>query len=314
MFKLIHRTARAIIVFTFASLIIFILAIAWFGFGVHIDSRTIDTRISFWMEHAWATGVQYDFTDLTSKVKDYGITDLYFHVGPLSETGDLSSDLNIPTAQLTALPTNNYAWLGQVRSKIDLDNSEVRAELVESAKWTLGQGFDAIHLDIEPVRSDDEGFYSLLEELRLALPETPISVAMDEWQPHYLSRLLSWSTDTPIESYWTKNQVKRVAELADQIVVMTYDTNFHDPNLYEWWVEQQTIAISQFLPNDTELFIGIPSYDEGESIDPEAENLQTGLTGFNRAVQNLRSNSDQITGVAIYAYWEMDEDEWNLLK
>lgn len=314
MFSKVQKIIRILIVFVFSFFTLFFLSIVWFVFGIHSDSRTLQASSAFWMEHSWSRGTENDFYFLREQIKDTNTTDLYFHVGPLGPNGELAEDLKIFVPGLDALDTTNYAWIGQVRSKIDLDDPEVRQGIIDSSKWILTQGFDGIHVDIEPVFADDEGFYLLLEELRVQIPDTKISVAMDEWQPDLLSKLLGWVVKEEIKSYWKTKQIKRVAEQVDQLVVMTYDTRFRDPSLYKWWVEQQTIALSQIVPDGLELFIGIPAYEEGAGIDPNAENVGTGLRGFNRGVRNIRSDIDKITGVAIYSYWEMDNSEWALIE
>lgn len=312
MFRLINRIVRTLIVFTIGSFILLFSAFAWFVVGIHSDSQLTTPRLAFWMEHDWVTGTSKDFYYLAEKVKEYGVTDLYFHVGPIESDGSLASDLNIFTPGFEALGTTNYAWIGQVRSQIDLDDPEVRAQIIKASQWVLDQGFDGIHVDIEPVKHEDTSFVDLLVEMKEELPETTkISVAMDEWQPHMLSIMLGNYLDQKIESYWTSDQVRAVSEYVDQIVVMTYDTKFSDGALYSWWVEQQTIALSKLIPEEgVELFIGIPSYETGEGIDPEAENVETGVRGFYQGLTNLRSKWEKISGIAIYSYWEMDSDEW----
>lgn len=288
------------------------LLIAYFFFGFHSNTELSKPRLAFWMEHAWASDTR-DFALLADRVKDLNITDLYFHVGPLSEDGSLADDLHF-ISSFQNLDTTNYAWIGQLRSEIDLDSQNVRSRIVESSRWIVSQGFDGIHLNIEPVRHGDTAFFELLKELDAALPEAKISIATDEWQPHFISRIIANIFNTNIQSYWQADQIKTAAEYVDQIVVMTYDTGFKDPDLYSWWVEQQTISLSSILPEGKELFIGIPSYDEGSNIDPNAENIETGLKGFEKGVQNYRSNPENITGLAIYPYWTMDDAEWESLK
>ncbi len=312
MFVASQKIARTLIVLVSAFFTIFFLAAAWFVFGVHKESRFTPPQLSFWMEHAWSEGTLKDFSLLHSQLQKVNASDLYFHVGPLSPEGQLADDLNIFKPGMDALDTENYAWIGQVRSEIDLENPEVRQGIINSSKWLMTQGFDGIHVDIEPVRPDDEAFYLLLEEMRLALPGVKLSVAMDEWQPHAISQIVATLFERKIESYWHSEQVRRVAASVDQMVVMTYDTTFHDPALYTWWVEQQTIALSKTLPEGKELYIGIPAYEEG--VDPLAENIRTGLEGYARGLTNLRSKAGKITGVAVYPYWELDDEEWNLLE
>lgn len=313
MFKIIQRFARAIIIATAISFTAIFFLLAWFLYGFHLQSRQIETGIAFWLPHSFAT-VDADFKSLTTDITNLPVTNLYFHVGPLSKTGLLASDLSINKEQLDSLTTQNFAWIGAVRSQINLEDPLVRAQIIESAKWTIAQGFDGIHLDIEPIHANDEAFFTLLAELRDALPNAKIGIAMDEWQPHFLTKKIAQFLSTSIESYWTSEQVKRTANFVDQIIVMTYDTGFHDPALYEWWVEAQTIALSNIIPNEVELFIGIPAYKSGASFDPIAENLSTGISGFTRAVTNIRSNIKNVDGVAIYPYWEMTDSDFEILN
>ncbi len=306
MFIRTQKILRKIIILTTSFFTILFLSISWFVFGIHID-REFTPRIAFWMEHDWSS-INKDFGALKEQVDELHITDLFFHVGPLNPDGSLADDLKIFTEGLDALGTTNYAWVGSIRSKINLDDEKVRTKIILSSKWLLGKGFNGIHLDIEPVQKDDTAFITLLEEMRAALPETKISVATDEWQPDLLSRF------SGSESYWTSSQFKEVAKYADQIVVMTYDTGFKDPRLYEWWVEQQTIATSNLVPEDVELFIGIPTYSEGKSFDPAVENVTTGISGFLRGYSNIRTDTKKVNGIAVYSYWETDASEFQTLK
>lgn len=304
---------RSLIVLLLGSFTLFFLGMAWFVIGVHSADRTVDTRLAFWMEHDWASGQTVDFTKLIRQMDGLPVTDLYFHVGPIDEDGSLADDLNIPTAELNVLSTTNYAWVGQVRARIDLDNPAVQNAIVDSAGFLLSQGFDGIHLNIEPVRADDAAFFELVSALRSSYPDMKLSLSMDQWQPHNFTQFVAWLIDNSIDSYWTSAQVKRVLEDVDQLVVMTYDTKLTDGRLYTWWVEQQTVALSRHMDDSTELFIGIPSYEEGAAIDPEAENLHTGCAGYWNGVRNVRSRLQSLAGIAVYSYWEMDDDEWELL-
>jgi hypothetical protein len=175
------------------------------------------------------------------------------------------------------------------------------------------QGFDGVHLNIEPVERDDADFVKLVQELREALPVGKISIAMDEWQPALLSQWTAQLLGVSIQSYWSTAQIDSITPFIDELVVMTYDTGFHDPKLYEWWVEQQTIALSKIVPSTVTVRVGIPTYQEGASIDPATENLKTGLDGFTRGVQNIRSDLTRLSGIAIYPYWEMGTADWQTL-
>lgn len=312
MFKAAQKIARSLIILTVGTFLAVSFVLVWFVYGIHSESRPATVSLAFWMDHDWSSSSS-DFLKLEDEIQRYHIEELYFHVGPLSTSGQLATDLSIPTEKLRALGTTNYAWIGQKRSEIDLDNPTVRAQIIKSSMWVLSQGFDGIHLDIEPVKADDPGFLALLKELRTSASTTKISVAMDEWQPEFLSNWVADLADVSIQSYWSSSQIAAITPYIDELVVMTYDTGFHDPALYTWWVEQQTIAVSNLVPDTVQVRIGIPSYTEGISIDPAAENLSTGLAGFQRGVQNVRSNLSRLSGIAIYPYWEMDSADWDLL-
>ncbi len=312
MFKATQKTLRSLILFFVVFFTGFFSAVIWFWFGIHLEKEHT-TRLAFWLPHDFSTGAQNPST-LLAQFQDLPVTDLYFHVGPIQPDGSLASDLHFQASTFTTLPSTDYAWLGQIRSTIDLDSPTVRAKIVDSATWLIDQGFEGIHLDIEPVREDDTAFLTLLQELKTALPTTPLSVAMDEWQPDQLTQWVANYFDVAIESYWSTEQVQSVLPFIDQLVVMTYDTGFKDPDLYSWWVEQQTVALSNRVGSDVELFIGIPCYDEGAHFDPKAENLNSALLGYERGVENLRTQTEAVTGLAVYPYWKMDTAEWTSLK
>lgn len=298
----------------FAALGLFVFFLNWYSSGLYSQEKAQEPELAFWMEHAWHTVAPPDIDELKKRIDEHGIDTLYFHVGPLGEQGQLPEDLMVQTELLNQLPTENHAWIGQIRDKIELDNPDVRTTIVSESSQLLEQGFDGIHIDIEPVRAHDEAFLLLVAELRAAHPETQISIAMDEWQPYWIGRILNWAFDINLDSDWNTKQVQVLASLVDQMVVMTYDTQFKDPLLYQWWVEQQTIFLSRIVPKGTELYIGVPSYHSGLAIDPTVENVQTGINGFQQGRYNIRSMGKKVTGLAIYSYWEMQEHEWALLK
>ncbi len=60
-----------------------------------------------------------------------------------------------------------YAWIGQLRGKINLEVSDVRRNIVNMTMiFTKMMGMDGVHIDIEPVWDGDKDFIKLLAELR----------------------------------------------------------------------------------------------------------------------------------------------------
>ncbi len=318
MFKTAQKTARLLILLSTLLFTGFFCGMVYFIFGLHREVP-VPFKVAFWMEHDFSTGVKSVATELTTTLSEFEQSpfspDLFIHAGPLNSDGSLPGDLKVPQNLGDLHEGTIYAWLGQIRSKIDLENPTVRAGIVDSAGVLLKEGFEGIHLDIEPIPRDDTAFITLLQELRLRYPDTLISVAMDEWQPHGLSQWVANLYGVAIESYWSTEQVESVLPYIDQLVVMTYDTGFNDERVYEWWVEQQSIALSQIMEGtEVELLLGIPTYSQGVRFNPDAENISSGLTGYLRGVTNVRSVTEVIGGVAIYPYWETSDEEWKILK
>ena len=219
---------------------------------------------------------------------------------------------------------NYQAWLGQIRSKIDLSDEEVRKNIgKEVLILTQFVGFDGIHYDIEPVWDGDEDFIELLAETRDVLGEDyEMSVALAE----YIPGVFLWFFEDVFElkNYNTEVNYQNVAQYADQIAVMVYDTSIKQPWLYRWLVSEQTIRLSRLLEG-TELFVGIPAYDyyddefiqaevAREWFDPEVENVENGLRGIVKGLNNLRSKGENFARVAIYPYWQIEDEEPGLYE
>lgn len=276
-----------------------------------------------WIKHAWVGNEQDQsvIEDLALKLAKYDIKYAYIHTGPFDSDGTVPDERYAHAQEFLEILTNKnpdivpLAWLGQLRSELEIDSPEIRQNITDLCQKLLTEtGFQGIHYDIEPIASDDEAFLDLLSETKESLGENSfISVATDEWQPKLISDIVGTIIDQEITSYWETQYFQRTAEIADQIVVMTYDTSLKDPEHYEWLVEQEIIYLTQYLADyDVELLIGIPTYeDDKESFDPEVENMETGLNGVIQGLNNKRTVVETFTGVAIYANWETESSEWS---
>ena len=308
--------------------VIIALILAWyFLIGPHgnLEGKDFNQDLNgLWIKHAWVGSGQESsvIEDLALKLAKYDIKYVYIHSGPLDSDGTVPEERYEFAQQFISVLTEKnpdivpLAWLGQLRSEIDLDDPEIRANVVKTATKMTEAGFAGVHYDIEPVPHEDTAFLSLLEETRDALVDKFISVATDEWQPSLISDVVGAILEEDIKSYWETEYFQETAQIADQIVVMTYDTSLSEPANYEWLVEQQVIYLTQALaPYGAELLIGIPTYeDDKESFDPEVENMETGLKGVIQGLNNKRTTVDTFTGVAIYANWETDESEWDIYE
>lgn len=281
-----------------------------------------------WIGHKWVAADMSDreISDLVANLEAHQVDTVFMHVGPINEDGTIEPEvykfaLNfLNRARSFSKKINYQAWLGQVRSKIDLSDEKVRHNLTNQV-MVLSEfvGFDGIHFDIEPVWDGDSDFIKLLEESRGAMAEMKkLSVAL----PELIPEVLIWYTKNlrDYTNYNSEVNYKNVAKYADQIVAMVYDTSLKKPWLYRWLVSEQTIRLSRLL-DGRELFVALPAYDyfDDEFIDqevaknwfdPEVENVKNGLLGVIKGLNNSRSEEETFAGVAIYPYWQIDEEEW----
>ena len=271
-----------------------------------------------WIGHKWADTQMSDIQiqSLVNDLKKHQIDTVFVHVGPLKEDGTIDPETYkysvnfIDRARVFDEDIQYQAWLGQVRSKIDLGDPDVRHN-VANVSMIMSQmvGFDGVHFDIEPVWDGDLDFILTLKESKEMMPAgKKISVALAE----YIPGSFIWFTQNirPLENYNSEVNYENVADYADQIVVMVYDLDIADDWKYQWLVQEETIRVTDLLP-DKEVFIAIPSYEEvKEGFNPKVENVKNGLIGIIKGLNNFRSNENSFAGVAIYPYWEIDEDEW----
>lgn len=273
---------------------------------------------AIWIGHEWVGDYKSDseIQALATNLQKYQFHTVFVHVGPLKEDGKIDPETHkysidfVEKFKKFNKDIELQAWLGQVRGKIDLGDVETRHNVVNQA-MIMAQlvGFDGVHFDIEPVWDKDLDFIQLLKESRETLSEDKsISVALAEFIPESLI----WMLDGVYEfkNYNSQVNYKNVAQYADQIVVMVYDTGINSEKMYKWLVQEQTIWLSSLLKGK-ELFVGIPAYDEEKKgFNPKVENVKNGLHGIINGLNNLRSNEETFAGVAIYPYWEIDEEEW----
>lgn len=332
---MLHRILRTVFVLLLTLLPISIGLLWYFLVGFHapLEGNPYNRgQNAIWLDHQWVDTVHPEETlkTLGETLLSHDIRYIYVHTGPFESDGTLSKNRYFRARMLLKTLHGHfpslkwYAWLGQLRSKVDLNNEQVRTNMVEAAQTLIQTiGFDGIHYNIEPSGAEDTGFMALLKQTREALPDTPISLATDEWQPKWLSEWVSDYFEVPIVSYWSTEDFKAVVPYIDQIVVMGYDTSLSSEEWYRWFLEQQVIHLTKIAAKGArqadegiEVLIGIPAYEKGQegAFDPAVENIENGLLGILQGLTNWRSRPEAFTGVAIYPYWEMEEEEWEVYE
>lgn len=320
-----QRFLRILFIICFALPILGVALLAYLLVGFHetaAPGQFNKAENGIWMAHTWVedTHSPSELYAVGEGLQSHDMRHIYVHTGPLESGGTIPEDRYKEATNFLEYMQENfpnltwYAWLGQIRSQIDLDNEQVRSQVTATARHlTETVGFDGIHYDIEPLRSNDDGFINLLRETRLTIPESELSIATDEWQPRYLTEKMANLLNIEIISYWSGPDFKAAAQYVDQIVVMGYDTWLPTGEWYRWFLEQQVIYLTYILRNsETDLLIGLPSYDGNpdQGSDPAIENIENGLLGIIQGLTNTRSRIENFTGIAIYAEWEMDDNEW----
>lgn len=314
MFRLWRVTTFGVFFLAFLLFWIFVIGISSDLPGSYFNTG----HNAVWIGHKWVGEPKSDaeIQELVSDLKKHQIDTVFVHSGPFLPDGNIEPEtykyaINfVETAKKFDPEIKYQAWLGQLRGKIDLSLPEVRHNVAKQC-MILGQlvGFDGIHMDIEPVWDGDMDFISTLEECHAILPEDKVfSVALAEFIPESFL----WLVKNVKEYYNYNSEVnyKNVAEYADQIVVMTYDTSISSDWKYRWLVKEQTIRVTNLLKGK-EVFIGIPAYEGEEGVfNSEVENVKNGLLGIIEGLNNFRSEKENFAGVAIYSYWELDDDEW----
>ena len=164
-----------------------------------------------------------------------------------------------------------------------------------------------IHINIEPMPSGNNDFLILLGELRQAVPDSTI-LSVAAFPPPSL-----WHQFSNV--HWGESYFRQVSERVDQLAVTMYDTAIKWPKLYQRLMSGWTSDVLAW-GEDSKVLLGIPVYDDsgvGYHF-PEVENLQNALLGIHAGLASFEELPTSYSGVAIYCEWEMDDQEWQLLK
>ncbi len=201
-------------------------------------------------------------------------------------------------------------WIGGV---LDVHcapgSAQWRANFVSSAVDLLQKHprLAGVQLNIEPMPSGNSDFLTLLDELREAMPAGRIlSVAAypppTKWHPFP-------------EVHWDESYFRQVAQRADQLAPMMYDTALRLPKLYQYLMSAWTSEVLDWS-GDAQVLLGVPVYDDAgvRYHLPHVENLQNALLGIHAGLSRTRSLPANYAGVAIYCEWEMDQQEWDYFR
>ncbi|MEU3730701.1 glycosyl hydrolase family 18 protein [Streptomyces sp. NPDC033538] len=320
----VRRTVLAVLIVLLLPLLTAETALRVNYMGDPADGTYTRNRDAMWLGHAWVDG-RKDDADLAAfarRVKTTGIRDLYVHTGPMEHDGTLPESL-YPRARWLIdavhreLPgVRVQAFLGDVLATesadgMRLERAATRAAVVRSAGQVLDVGYDGVHLDLEPMRSGDRNYLSLLDDLRetTRAQDARLSVAAHQIDPlPALHSVFGVFTENP--KWWSQEFFGQVARRVDQIAVMTYDTAQPLEGTYGGYVAQQTSLALEVTPPTTHLLIGLPFYHES-NFDHwgHAETVAAAVRGARLGLS--RTDADrELFGVAPYIDFAATETNW----
>jgi hypothetical protein len=278
-------------------------------------------RNATWLEHRWLEKAQpvAATESLLTMLSAHGVRYVYPHLIPFDRSGRLPVHSReqmrafLAAARRVAPDMKVLPWIGGVRvgyrrmraGTVDLTDITQRQQIMAESRGLVDEGFDGVHLNVEPVDDGNVEFIALLNALRTAVgPDKILSVSTVRPAPMAIPGARNF--------VWTAPYYRRVAAVADQIVVMVYDTGLPTTALYQRYVSYASRLMTETLgpQSRTRVQLGVPSYDEtGLMHRAGVETLENALLGV---VSGLRGagHGGTFEGIAIYAEWTTDIPEW----
>jgi hypothetical protein len=296
-------------------------ALAWWLWNPYAatEQRFDRGHNGLWIGHKWYTGqhvrsdepvTEEEIQRLSSRLLQARIRFAYVHVGPLLPDGSTEDHAGPLFTELRRRTPDTYylAWLGGLTHRLPVEDPAWRQAVVATVERLHEEGFHGVHLNIEPLEDHHPGYLELLSDLRARLPRGfMLSHATRHSGPYGL-------VAGPMGSRaWSRDFYERTMDLTDQTVLMAYDTKTDIEKFYVWFVKHQTENVVRWAcaREGHRVLIGIPSYEDVPLYsNPKVENVRNAVQGVRAALEELGTHAECFDGVAIYANWVTDEQEW----
>jgi hypothetical protein len=279
-------------------------------------------RNAVWLEHRWLEKQQpaAEIEALLAGLDRRGVRYVFPHLIPFNSAGRLPVHSReqmrgfLETARRVAPDMKVLPWVGGLRvgyrrtrpGTLDLADLGQRQRIVAECRGLMDEGFHGVHLNVEPVDDGNVDFLSLLMALRTALGSGRI-LSLSAIRPG------PFAVPVAPNFLWSLDYYSRVAALADQVVVMAYDTGLPTPALYTRYVAYAASAVTSRLVqrgSRARILVGVPTYDEGGLMHRlGVETPGNALAGIVAGLRGL-GGGGTFEGVALYAEWTTDEREW----
>jgi hypothetical protein len=279
-------------------------------------------RNAVWLEHRWLEHRHPDaeMEALFARLRSRGVVYTYPHLIPFDAGGRLPPHDReqmrafLAAARRVGPDLRVLPWIGGLRKgyrrqrpgTVELADLNQRQRIVAEVRGLVDEGFDGVHVNVEPVDDGNDEFLALLRALRTAVgPGHVLSVAAVRPAPVGLPRAPNFA--------WSPDYYARVAATVDQIVIMAYDTALPTPSLYRRYVRWAARSVAGALDSsgsEARVLMGIPTYDTwGFMHRRGVETPENALLGVVAGLRGLGAGGT-FEGVAIYAEWTTDEAEW----
>jgi hypothetical protein len=309
-----------------AALVVFVAVVgAWLARAPARDDSSHpfnQDRNAVWLEHRW---LERDHADaaheaLFERLRRHGVLYAFPHLIPFNSAGRLPVHSReqmrrfLQAARRVAPELKVLPWVGGLRvgyrrqrqGSLDLADLGQRQRIVAECRGLIDEGFDGIHLNVEPVDDGNVDLLALLRALKSAVgPERVLSLSAIKLGPVGLPMAPNF--------LWTPDYYARVASIADQIVMMSYDTGLPTPGLYQRYLAYAAATATRTLLGSrtrARVLMGVPTYDEsGLMHRGSVETTEHALRGVIAGLRGLGAGGT-FEGVALYAEWTTDAGEW----
>ncbi len=319
-----------ILLYGVAGIIIILVVIAALGRFSENSRQTGSNAIWLGTEWTYDRPTPEAITALADRLRGHQIGTVYAWVSLLQPNGTWTETIKLSEVSgfveqfRQAYPDARlYGWLSVAAQGENGDNRLGEPALQQqvadfSRRVTEDFGFDGVFLNIVPVLNGDENYLALLRRVRATLGEnTLLAVAVPpDWTPPDES--VPQPPQIAPGTIWEADYKKRVAILANQMVITAYNSGLTSADDYQAWVAYQVKTFAEVIASmttNTELLIGIPSYDTASPEHlPEVENIGTAAAGVHAGLTQAGETARTVVGAAIYAEWDTDENDWTQFR
>jgi hypothetical protein len=283
-------------------------------------------RNAVWLEHRWLerTHPVSEMEQLFTRLDGRGIVYVFPHIIPFGPAGRLPPHNReqmrafLAAARRVRPEMKVLPWVGGLRlgwkrqraGTVNLLDLGQRQQMVAECRGLVDEGFDGVHVDVEPVDDGNVEFLALLRALRIAVgPDRLLSVSATRPGPIALPMAPNF--------VWSPDYYARVASTVDQVVIMAYDTAIPTAPLYRRYLSWATSSVAGALSaggSEARVLMGVPTYDDpGFMHRLDVETPENALVGIVDGLRGLGAGGT-FEGVALYADWTTSAADWSVYE